>query len=671
MLGIRSIGFSLVLRWSACFLIASFCYGQNRVPLQADLVSVMDAGHVKVGDPVLAKVAAKWESPECALREGAILNGRIVAQTAHSKTENTSQIALLFDKGQCGGKDMKPLPMTVSAVMAMDPVREQSSYANQPLSEAVGLGLGSSPGPSGAGPGGTGSSPSGKRSVMQAAATVYVSPPVYKGPTTVLPGMVVGIKGVKLNVGGGPEGSSVLSLTGHNVRLEAGAQFLLMPNLNAPGAAASNASATSASISSSASSTSSVTGAGASTIAKAPEIEPADETEICSPPQCSVALAPSEGEASNAAASATLSLKALGYTQTRPDHEMYKFDYGSAICYLGAGDLLFTFNPHRLVPRNGPEVEFAKLRVIRAVLIDVHSQRVEKTVEWKVPDSQQYLWPIGGDHALVHVGRELRLYGPGLKQEQRLALDGPLAYVRTSPSAKYFAVGVIKERHSNDVHRQLADAEQQEPEEDVEVKVLDGGFHTLATVMRSSRSPAPVLSDNGEIQVMRAGRGRWQIIEENWDTQKRVLASVNSRCAPQATTLPPDLIFVIGCDRQTSNKWYRMLRPDGKPVLKGSSPMTVLEHATSGMAAGGAFTIGIAEAAKAVGADAAFRTSDVADERIAVYRSDTGARIFAVTVPSPEPTVQTFGLSPDGGQLAVLAGDQIAFYSLPGAGRSR
>jgi hypothetical protein len=50
--------------------------------------------------------------------------------------------------------------------------------------------------------------------------------------------MVVGIKGVKLNVGGGPEGSSVLSLAGHHVRLEVGAKFLLMPNLNATGAAA-------------------------------------------------------------------------------------------------------------------------------------------------------------------------------------------------------------------------------------------------------------------------------------------------------------------------------------------------------------------------------------------------------------------------------------------------
>src|ERR1700691_1705268 len=354
-------------RW-ACILLASFCYGQNRVPLQADLVSVMDAGRVKIGDVVLAKVAAKWESPECALREGAILNGRIVAQTAHSKTENDSQIALLFDKGQCGGRDMKPLPMTVSAVLGMDPVREKDSYQNEPLSEAVGVGLGASPGPNGGGPSGTGASSSGKRSVLQAAATAYVSPPVYKGPTTVLPGMVVGIKGVKLNVGGGPEGSSVLSLAGHNVRLEAGAQFLLMPNLNAPGANVPvGAAATSASNS-------------VGTAAKSPEIEPADETEICSPPQCSVALATSEGETRNAAAAATstVSLKALGYMQTRPDHEMYRFDYGSAICYLGAGDLLFTFNPHRLVPRNGPEVDFAKLRVIREFLIYVPHQRGEK-----------------------------------------------------------------------------------------------------------------------------------------------------------------------------------------------------------------------------------------------------------------------------------------------------
>jgi hypothetical protein len=650
----RMLAARLLLPWALFYFVCDAAAAQDRIPVQAELVRAFEAGRIKIGDPVLAKVAVKWQSPQCALRQGAILNGRIVAQSVHSKTEKTSEIALLFDSGQCDGPDMKPLPMTVAAVLAVDPSRDKNMYENQPLSEATGLGMGRDNGPQG-GPASNG----GGRSITTAAATVYVSPPRYNGPTAVMPGQVVGIRGMKLNVGAGPEGSSILSISGHNVRLEAGSQFILVPNLNAATPVAANITPTS-------------TTPPIPATTKAPnEIDTADETEVCLPPQCSVALAPNETEAGAAAAGATLSVKALGYIPARPDHGMYSFDYASTISYLGPKELLFTFNPHTLVPRIGAEAEFAKLRIIRAVLINVADKKVEKTVEWKVPDAQQYLWPISRDRALVHVGRELRLYGPGLKLEQRFSLNGPLAFVRTSPSSKYFAVGVIEERHSEAVHRQLQEAEQQAPEEDVEVKVLDGNFHTLATVVRSSRAALPVLSDNGEIQMLSLSKNRWQIIEDAWDAQKHVLAHVNSTCRPEATTLPPDLLFVVGCERQTTGKWYRVLRPDGKPVLKGSSPSAELEQTANGVATGRAFTIGVAEAAKPIIFDSAFSVSDLKSERIAVYRAENGERIFAITVPSPAPTVQTFMLSPDGNQLAVLQGDQIAFYEMPTAGSRR
>jgi hypothetical protein len=338
---------------------------------------------------------------------------------------------------------------------------------------------------------------------------------------------------------------------------------------------------------------------------------------------------------------------------------------------LDRKELLFTFNPHVLIRREGAEATFAKLRVIRAVLINVQEKRVEKTVDWKVPDAKQYLWPMGQDAVLVHVGRELRLYGPGLKLEQRLALDGPLAFVRMSPSSRYFAVGVIEERHSEAMHRQLADAEQREPEEDVEIRVLDGNFHTLATVERSSRAAPPVLSDDGEIRILSVRKNRWRIVEESWDTQKHVLAQISSACRPEATTLPANLLFVVGCDPQTTGKWYRVLRSDGKPVLKGWSSSLELEHTASGVATAGTFTIGMAEAAKSITADSAFRTSDLEKERIAVYRAENGERIFSVAIPSPSPSVQTFVLSPTGDQLAVLRGDEIAFYEIPNAGGRR
>jgi hypothetical protein len=476
---------------------------------------------------------------------------------------------------------------------------------------------------------------------------VFNEPYAYKGRTSILPGEVAGIKGLQLKVGNGPEGSSTLSASGHNVRLDAGSHLVLVPNV-----ATSNPSpATSAAVI-----------APPVSVKAAPAViepsEPPDETAICSPPQCSVDRATGEAESASAATSAILSIKDLGYR--RVDRERFAFDYDSAVVFLGDKKLLFTFNPHVLVPRNSAEGKLGKLRIIRAVLIDIATKNVQKTVDWKVPDDRQYLWNIGRDRVLVHVGRELRIYGPDLRVEQRFALGGPLGFVRASPSASYFAIGVTLERHNEGVHRELLEAEAREPEEDVEVKVLDANLRTLATTVHSSRAVPPVFSDKGEIRVQKIRKNRWRIFEATWDSQQRSIAELNSACAPRVTTLLPDFLFVIGCDPQTSGKWYRVLRSDGKPVLKGRSPSAELEQRVSGT--GNSFTIGVAVAVKSIDASSPFRIADIAAEHIAVYRTANGERIFSLNVTSPTPTIQSFVLSPDGSQLAVLQADQIALY---------
>jgi hypothetical protein len=248
--------------------------------------------------------------------------------------------------------------------------------------------------------------------------------------------------------------------------------------------------------------------------------------------------------------------------------------------------------------------------------------------------------------------------------ERRLSLAGPLAFLRPSPSFGYFAVGTIQERHSEAVHRELEDAEAREPEEDVEVRIPDTNLQTLASLLRSSRVPPPVLSNYGEIRILPLSRNRWSILENSWDKQKRSVGVVRSTCRPEVTSFPPDLLFVTGCDRQVDGRWYRVLRPDGKPVLKGWSSTAELERRIAAPASE-FFSLGIAEAYKSITPGAPFRVADVKSERIAVYRSATGERTFSVTIPTPVPTVQTFTLSPDGGQLAVLKEGQIEVYRVP------
>ena len=92
----------------------------ERVPIQAELLKALESGKVSVGDPVLVRVDIAWKTEDCSLRKGAILKGRVVAESARSKTNKNSEIALLFESAQCGGRDMKPLPLTIAAVVALE-----------------------------------------------------------------------------------------------------------------------------------------------------------------------------------------------------------------------------------------------------------------------------------------------------------------------------------------------------------------------------------------------------------------------------------------------------------------------------------------------------------------------------------------------------------------------
>jgi hypothetical protein len=625
---------------SLALLLGVACFAADpptdRTPIQAELLKSIEAGRVQVGDPVYARVALAWKNPSCKLREGAILKGRIVTQTPRSKTAKSSDVAFLFDSGQCGGRDMKPLPLTVAAVLAPDPIDGSSLFGdrdNQPLNEAVGLSLNG-----------------GMRSLQGAADAAILEPPRNNPPQTVMPGQIIGIADMKIAVGSGPEGSSILTSEKHNLRLQSGSKLVLVPSLTADVTNSNPAAST--------------PGAAPATPNPFSDAEAIEDAEICVPPACSLALTAGPPEATSRAADFTLPVASLGFAASA-DQAMYDLDHADTISYLGPNRLLFTFNPHLLVPRTNADVDLPNLHVVRAAVIDLSTMKVLRTVDWRIHDTRQYLWSIGADHVLVHVGGELRLYDLNLKVQQRLPLNGPLAFVAVAPSGSYLAAGIVRERHTGAIHRELREAEDREPEEDVEVKVLDSNFHPLASVMRSSRDVPPVLSDGGEIRIPTIGKNRWRIAEYTWTNQRRILAQVSSTCRPEAESVPPNLLFVTGCDRLGSGKWFRMLRPDGKLVLKGESESTEKGHTASGTVGTAFFAVGVSELAKAMDESSPFHSSDLKSLHVGVYRVENGKKITDVTIPDPLPTVQTFALSPDNRHLAVLESDQIVFYSLP------
>jgi hypothetical protein len=173
-----------------------------------------------------------------------------------------------------------------------------------------------------------------------------------------------------------------------------------------------------------------------------------------------------------------------------------------------------------------------------------------------------------------------------------------------------------------------------------------------------------VLLEDGEVQTLSAGGTRWRIVDTNWKGEQRILAKMTSACRPQTSSLPPDLLFVVGCDIEAYGRWYRVLGSDGKPLLKGKSTSDELEQLASGSAAGENFAIGVAKVARPRMADDIFHATDLRSQYVGVYGVANGRRLLSVNVPTPLPTIQTFALSSDGSQLAVLEGDHISLYPL-------
>lgn len=612
-------------------------------PIRAELVGALDARFLKPGSPLLLKVKSAWQNDDCRLREGSILKGHVVTANASSKEDRISKVALVVDQAECNGSNLVPMPLAVAAMLAPDPAEVGNLQEYAPLDAGpVATGSGT----------GTGSLRSISTASFIAENSALPSDPARRMAL----GDVSGLSGLKLSVGTGPEDSSVLSDKGRNVTLQRLTQFVLVPAalIRRAAPAVAPAPATTATAADRAATSN------PASVKLVPPRPPEPDVEVCAPPSCNMALSAAEAT-SQAHAAQSFSLAPLGYAP-RYGIELADFDHEAALAYLGKGQLLVTFNPHTLIRREGDDRDAA--RVIRAALLDTSTLRVIRTVDWHMADRKQYLWPAGEDRVLVHVGNELRVYGPDLKIERRIELEGPLAWVRVAPSKRNFAIGVIEERHSKELHAQLAAQSNTEPEEDVEIRILDADLKTIVTSIRSSRFMPPVLTDTGEVGLYSQGNERWHLVEHTWDRQTRSIAHLQSSCMPQISSLAPGLLFVVSC-AQPSGVKYRVLRTDGRPLLQGLSTSDELGQGALESGRGAAFVVGIAEASRAFAPGEVFHPSDLKGERLSVYRCADGRRIFATHVDSPAPTREAYTLAPDAGELAVLSAGQISLYRLP------
>ena len=286
-------------------------------------------------------------------------------------------------------------------------------------------------------------------------------------------------------------------------------------------------------------------------------------------------------------------------------------------------------------------------------------------VDWELPDDRRYLWPLSEGRVLVHVGSELRIYGAGLKIQNRVSFDRPLAFVRVTPDGSFMVIGLIHERHTPELHAELAQSVGGDPEEDLTILVLNRNFETIAKSSARSGLMAPTLLNEGQAKLLALPNMGYRISMVDWDNHASTLARFKSSCTPELSSIAPDLIFLVNCSAQSGRREYRLLHSNGKLALKGESSPNEAGHAAEASANHEAFVVKIVNSGLPAAPGEPLSAANLPSEELGVYRSVDGKRLLGVRVGSPSSSLDGYALAPNGSQLAVLTRDQLAVYSVP------
>jgi hypothetical protein len=170
----------------------------SRAAIEAKVTS-FDSAHLKAGSSIWFKTARPFYYPGCSLDADSVVY-------AHVISVSPSEISLIFDRADCNHHDQQPVRLRVIAIVG--PPNELHHMHEDLPSEVAG----------------------GARQIAQAVyGTDAFDEDLNPGgpPHTIHPGIVVGIKNLKLEPTAGLNCSDKISTEGNRIQLESGSELIL------------------------------------------------------------------------------------------------------------------------------------------------------------------------------------------------------------------------------------------------------------------------------------------------------------------------------------------------------------------------------------------------------------------------------------------------------------
>jgi hypothetical protein len=106
-----------------------------------------------------------------------------------------------------------------------------------------------------------------------------------------------------------------------------------------------------------------------------------------------------------------------------------------------------------------------------------------------------------------------------------------------------------------------------------------------------------------------------------------------------------------------------MIRLDGHPILNSHGSSEDLEQSSSSTDQAD-FAVRVVRANAAISRGDTFYKQDLKEQQVSVYRASDGKRLFFTISPGISLAEQSFALSPNGTQLAIISDLTILLYPI-------
>ncbi len=352
--------------------------------------------------------------------------------------------------------------------------------------------------------------------------------------------------------------------------------------------------------------------------------------------------------------------------------ELPQFDYEAMVelHFIDATHLLFTFNIGGLLQRDQKCALSNVQRMVRAVVLDIPSGKVEKQAEWELFDFRDYLWGLGNGQFLLRRCTQLDILDSALNPRPLVDAGGWIEEIGFSPDGSVMVVEKDSQETEKAPAKKSVLGPGERPAQKVDADFI--GIHPLHVIARA-HLPVPgaiAITNQGMLGLLVGPENHWTTDLRLFQGSDRKMATIHSPCKPRLTPVSDSILIAGVCSAadEVSLEGYDMTG-----LLLWRIPVAEDRHLPKFLLTrnGAHFAIEWLHATHPLAALDPLNSKAIDAEIIDIYDTTTGVLIGSLRTTPVYTAGKNADFSPDGTRLAVLHDGAIEIYSLNELAKTR